>query len=63
MSVRLYINANIFLNCKYKCEYKQFSFKYICVVRYLKLRFCLTYPFTDFRDFHSSNRNAACVSN
>ena len=40
-----------------------FSFKYVCVVRYLKLRFyCLTCSFTDFRDFNSENRDAACVS-
>ena len=42
MPVRLYFNLNIFFNCKYKCEYKSinnFSFKYICAVRYLKLRF------------------------
>ena len=39
------------------------SFKYFCVVSFLKLRFyslnCLV---TDFRDFNSENRNAACVS-
>ena len=24
MPVRLYLNLNIFFNCKYECEYKQF---------------------------------------
>ena len=37
-NVEDFLNANI-LNCKYKCEYEKFSFKYICVVYYLKLRF------------------------
>ena len=41
------LNANMFLNC-YKCEYKKISFKYICVVYYLKLCFyCLTWSVTD----------------
>ena len=57
MPVRLYVKLNVFFNCKYKCEiYLNIfeSFKYICVVRYLKLRFyCLTCSFTDFRDFNS----------
>ena len=49
-----FLKANIFLNCKYKCEYEKFSFKYICVVYYLKLCFyCLTWSVTDFRDFSS----------
>ena len=25
MPVRLYVNLNIFFNCKYKCDYKQIS--------------------------------------
>ena len=42
---------------------KDFSFKFICVVCYLKLCFyCLTWSVTDFRDFNSENRNTACVS-
>ena len=40
------------------------SFKYICVVCYLKLRFyCLTCSFTDFRDFKSQNRNVGVFQN
>ena len=43
-NVEDFLNANIFLNCKYKCEYEKLSFKYICVVCYLKLCFyCLTW--------------------
>ena len=62
-NVEDFLNANIFLSCKYKCEYEKFSFKYICVVYYLKLcSYCLTWSVTDFRDFSSYNRNAACVS-
>ena len=57
MPVRLYVNLNIFFNCKYKCKiYLNIfeSFKYICVVRYLKLRFYyFAFSFTDFRDFNS----------
>ena len=61
-NVEDFLNENIILNCKYKCEYEIFSSKYICVVYYLKLYFyCLTWPVTDFRDFSSSNRNAASV--
>ena len=41
-----------------------FSFKYICVVLYLELRFyCLTCLFTDFRDFNSENRNVGVFQN
>ena len=36
-NVEDFLNANIFLNCKYKYEYEKFSFKYICAVYYLKL--------------------------
>ena len=37
-----------------KNEYEKCSFKYICVVYYLKLCFyCLTLSVTDFRDFSS----------
>ena len=40
-----------------------YSFKHICAGCYLQLRFyCLTCSVTDFRNFNSSNRNAACVS-
>ena len=53
-NVEDFLNANVFLNCKYKCEYERFSFKYICVVYYLKLCFyCLTWSVTDFRDYSS----------
>ena len=49
-----FLNVNIFFNCKYKCKDENSSFKYICVVFYLKLCFyCLTWSFTDFRDFNS----------
>ena len=51
----LIVNVNVSIN--------NFSFKYICVVCYRKLCFYnLTWSVTDFRDFNSSNRNAACVS-
>ena len=49
-----FLNANILLNCKYKCDYEKFSFKYIYVVCYLKLCFyCLTWSVTNFRDLSS----------
>ena len=52
----LIVNINVSVN--------NFSFKYICVVLYLELRFyCLTCSFTDFRDFNSENRNVGVFQN
>ena len=42
MPVRLYVNLNVFLTVNINVSINNFSFKYICVVCYLKLRFpCL----------------------
>ena len=41
---RIFFNVNMFLKCKLNVSINDNSFKYICVVCYLKLRFyCLTY--------------------
>ena len=51
-NVEDFLNVIIFFNCKCKCKHNNFSFKYICVVYYLKLCFyCLTWSVYDFRDF------------
>ena len=53
---------NMFLIVNINASMNNFSFKYICVVFYLKLCFyCLTWSITDFRDL-LLNRNGACVS-
>ena len=58
MPVRLYVNLNMFLIVNVSIN--NFSFKYICAVCYLKLRFsCLTC----LRDFNSQNGNAGVFQN
>ena len=39
MPVKLYVNLNLFLIVNINVSINNFSFKYICVVCYLKLRF------------------------
>ena len=39
MPARLYVNLNLFLIVNINVSINNFSFKYICVVCYLKLRF------------------------
>ena len=43
-----------FLNVSINVSINNCSFKYICVVPYLKIRFrCFTYSVNNFRDFNS----------
>ena len=49
-----FLNINICLIVNINVSISNLSFKFICVVCYIKLRFyCLTWLATDFRDFNS----------
>ena len=52
--IYIYTYIHIYVNVNINVSINDYSFKYICVVYYLKLHvYCLTYSVTNFRDFNS----------